>query len=70
MPENRKGGYTEAIMGPQKLEAFAFFPYVAWTLVFGFALYTGHLAFELKKTFDHLEEECIERSVCIEWRKY
>jgi hypothetical protein len=56
-------------MHPKRIEQYALFPYIAWTLVILFALYTGHLAMELKRTFDHLEKECTERNVCIEWKR-
>lgn len=53
--------------GPRRVEQYAIFPYVAWTTVILFALYTGHLALELHKTFSELEQQCLERNACIEW---
>ena len=44
-------------MNMKKLEAYKIFPYVAWILVIGFALYVFSLATELQATTSNLSED-------------
>lgn len=41
-------------MSHQQLEKYRWFPYVAWTLSVGFALFVGNLALELHDATDRL----------------
>jgi hypothetical protein len=43
-----------------QLEKYKAFPYVAWTLFIGFAVFVGHLAFELYTVTEVLEEANVE----------
>ena len=43
-------------MPHKQLEQYAWFPYIAWTVSLGFALFVGYLALELRTTADDLRD--------------
>lgn len=53
----------------KRIEQHTIFPYVAWTTIICFALYTGHLTLEMQEAFEHLAQQCLERNVCIEEKR-